>query len=73
MTEQGVLTLEKNGVTDYILDAGERSCWITIDNISIHIQRAHFDVGVYVDLYRVGFEAEDPPLSSCFGDFDDGS
>lgn len=72
MTEQGVLTLEKNGVSDYVLDADERSCWITVGNVSVYIHRELN--GVYIDLYTVGKEAEDPPISSCYGaDDDDGN
>lgn len=52
---KGVLSQE--GDCDYTLKKGERSCWITVDNLSIYIIRT--DEGILVEIYRKGHEAED--------------
>jgi hypothetical protein len=43
--------------SDYILKEGERSCWIQVNNIAVHIART--DEGVSVDLYPAGSEMND--------------
>ena len=49
--------LTKKSDNEYEL--GESSCWITVNNISVYVQRT--DEGVAVDLWPVGLE--DRPLS----------
>ena len=56
---QQALTLTNAGdqATDYELNDGHQSCWITVDNISVYICRT--DEGVVVDLYPRYSEMED--------------
>lgn len=53
--------------SDYELQDGERSVWVTVDNISVYIIRT--DEGVVVDLYPRGREADDPTLGSTWALF----
>jgi len=50
----GVLTRE--GETDYLLEPGAVSCWITVGNISVYVMRT--DEGVAVDLLPLHREGE---------------
>jgi len=52
----GVLSRDE-GETDYILEPGATSCWITVDNISVYIVRT--DEGVSVDLFPKGREGDE--------------
>lgn len=52
----GVLS-RYEGETDYLLEPGATSCWITVDNISVYIVRT--DEGVVVDLYAKGRESDE--------------
>jgi hypothetical protein len=52
--------------TDYILTDGANSCWVTVGNISVYIQRT--DEGVAVDLYPQG-RAADSALAYCWATF----
>ena len=43
--------------TDYVLNEDYTSCWITVNNVSVYIQRT--DEGVAVDLWPLGMEDKD--------------
>ena len=45
------------GDTDYELNKDFKSCWITVDNISVYVRRT--DEGVAVDLYPVQGETQE--------------
>ena len=47
---------QTEGDTDYELNEGHQSCWITVNNISVYIHRT--DEGVAVNLYPVARETE---------------
>lgn len=49
--------------TDYTLRPGRRSCWITVDNISVYIVRT--DEGVVVDLFP-RFRENDESIGSTY-------
>lgn len=55
--------LTREGDTDFVLASEQRSIWITVDDVSVHIQRTD-EGGVRVCLYPVDHEA-DEPLSEC--------
>ena len=48
--------LRAESEVDYVLKEGHTSCWVTIENISIHIIKT--DEGVVTDLYPTGYEDE---------------
>ena len=50
--------------TDYILQRGHVSCWITVGKISVHVVRQP-DKTVKVALYPLGQEADDPIDTAC--------
>jgi hypothetical protein len=46
------------GDTDYELNEDFKSCWITVNNISVYVRRG--DEGVAVALFPVQHEGEEP-------------
>lgn len=63
----GVLRLEGDGESDYVLEENAESVWITVNDISVYVKRT--DEGVAVDLYPLNDEASDPPLASTWALF----
>ena len=55
MPEQALKQTE--GDTDYELNEDFKSCWITVNNISVYVRRT--DEGVAVDLYPVQGETQE--------------
>jgi len=55
--------LSREGDTDYVLGSEQVSVWITVDEVSVHIQRTD-EGGVRVCLYPVDHEMEEP-LDEC--------
>lgn len=47
---------------------GYNSCWITVKNLSVYLKRT--DEGVVVDIFVLGYEAEDP-LASTYAFFNE--
>lgn len=43
--------------TDYVLNDDYSSCWVTVNNISVYIQKT--DEGVAVDMWPKGLESAD--------------
>ena len=58
----GSLVQDAPGENDYTLKAGETSCWITVDDLSVYVVRT--DEGVVVDIFPRWEEAEDPIAST---------
>jgi hypothetical protein len=48
---------QTEGDTDYELNEDFKSCWITVNNISVYVCKT--DEGVVVDLFPRGREAEE--------------
>lgn len=59
-----------SGDVDYELDELASSCWIGVDNLSVYIRRT--DVGVGIEVYAKGEEAEDP-IEALFVSAEDAS
>jgi hypothetical protein len=56
--------LVRTGYTDYKLQEGNTSCWVSVNNVSIYIQRT--DEGVAVDLWPLGLEDRDLSISGAW-------
>ena len=61
---------QTEGDTDYELNEDFKSCWITVNNISVYVLRT--SDGVYVDLLPLGKE-DKPPIASTYATFADAS
>ena len=61
---------QTEGDTDYELNKDFKSCWITVNNISIYVSRE--DDGVSVDLLPFGKE-DKLPIASTYATFADAS
>ena len=61
---------QTEGDTDYELNEDFKSCWITVNNISVYILRTGDDVSV--DLLPLGKE-DKPPIASTYATFADAS
>jgi hypothetical protein len=59
---------QTEGDTDYELNEDFKSCWITVNNISVYIRRT--DEGVAVELFPVHNE-DKPPLAGTYATFAD--
>lgn len=59
----GSLEQERPGENDYTLKDGERSCWITVDGLSVYVVRT--DDGVSVDIFPRWRENDDSLASCC--------
>jgi len=57
---------QTEGDTDYELNEDFKSCWITVNNISVYILRT--GDGVSVDLLPLGKE-DKPPIVSTYATF----
>ena len=55
MTQDPALRIDSDN--EYTLKEGQGSCWITVQNISVYIQRT--DDGVAVDLWPLNLEHRD--------------
>lgn len=67
LEDDRALTPSEECGSDYTLKEGQKSCWITVGNISIYIRR-HADEGVDVDLYPHGDEFGDV-IDSAYASF----
>jgi hypothetical protein len=65
---EALIKEQDNSDTDYILNPDYPSCWITVDNVSVYIQRT--DEGVIVDLYAKGQECGEL-LTSTYASFEE--
>jgi hypothetical protein len=54
--------LQQAADTEYVLRPEHSSCWITIQNISVHVQRT--DEGVCIDLYPLNQETDEAIAST---------
>ena len=61
---------QTEGDTDYELNEDFKSCWITVNNISVYVSRE--DDGVSVDLLPLGKE-DKLPIASTYATFADAS
>tara|TARA_Y100001951_G_C11222829_1_gene229828 strand:+ start:443 stop:658 length:216 start_codon:yes stop_codon:yes gene_type:complete len=57
---------QTEGDTDYELNEDFKSCWITVNNISVYVSRE--DDGVSVDLLPLGKE-DKLPIASTYATF----
>lgn len=66
-----VLVKPEESVSDYVLQEGSPSCWITVGSISVHVRRNTDtgDEGVIVDLYARS--EEDESIASTYAFFQD--
>lgn len=55
--------LSREGDTEFVLSSEQRSIWITVDDVSVHIRRTE-EGGVRVSLYPLDGEMGDP-LDEC--------
>ncbi len=61
---------QTEGDTDYELNEDFKSCWITVNNISVYVSRE--DDGVSVDLLPLGKE-DKLPIASTYATFAEAS
>ena len=62
-------TLTQKSDNEYELVDGHGSCWVTVNNVSVYIQRT--DEGVAVDLWPVGLESQPLSVAGTWMTFDE--
>ena len=73
LAPKNALRLDTNqGGTDYVMHPKHPGCWITVDNLTVHIARHISGEGVEVRLYPLGDEMADP-IDTAFATYASGA
>ena len=62
-TKQRILRADRKAADCDEFTLSGRSCWITVDNLSVWLRRMENDRGLVVEVYPLNREAEAGPIS----------